>query len=68
MKIQHWDVAITNQGPALIEVNDLGASRLHQTHGSGMLTAALRREIRETMPHKTERFRQLHHKWLDKAL
>jgi hypothetical protein len=37
MRIQHWDVALTDRGPRLLEVNDMG-SLAGQVYGKGVLT------------------------------
>jgi hypothetical protein len=41
MRIQHWDGALTDQGPRLLEVNDPG-SLDGQVYGRGILTARMR--------------------------
>jgi hypothetical protein len=42
MRIQHWDFALTEQGPLILELNDLGATEMLQLHGRGILTAETR--------------------------
>jgi hypothetical protein len=42
MRIQHWDVAITENGPRLLEVNDMGSIADEQRCGKGLLTRRLR--------------------------
>lgn len=42
MKIQHWDFALTNRGPRILELNDIGATELAQVHGRGLLTEPVR--------------------------
>jgi hypothetical protein len=42
MKIQHWDFALTDNGPMILEMNDLGATEMLQVHGRGLLTAETR--------------------------
>lgn len=42
MRIQHWDFALTEQGPLILELNDLGATEMLQLHGRGLLTAETR--------------------------
>lgn len=42
MKIHHWDFALTDQGPLMLELNDLGATEMLQVHGHGLLTPATR--------------------------
>jgi hypothetical protein len=46
MRIQHWDVAITDRGPYLLEVNDFGALQVLQLFGKGLLTDRLRDLLR----------------------
>jgi len=41
MRIQHWDIALTDRGPCLLEVNDMG-SLAGQVYGKGVLTARVR--------------------------
>jgi Sugar-transfer associated ATP-grasp len=38
MKIHHWDFAVTDQGPMIMELNDLGGTQIPQMHGHGLLT------------------------------
>lgn len=38
MKIHHWDFALTDQGPLILELNDIGSIALPQLHGCGLLT------------------------------
>jgi hypothetical protein len=42
MRIQHWDFAITDQGPMLLELNDIGGTEIAQVHGRGLLTEEVR--------------------------
>lgn len=42
MKIQHWDFALTDQGPLILELNDLGGTEIAQVHGYGLLTEETR--------------------------
>lgn len=42
MKIQHWDFALTDQGPLLLELNDIGGTEIAQVHGYGLLTEEVR--------------------------
>jgi hypothetical protein len=42
MKIHHWDFALTDQGPMILELNDLGGSEIAQVHGHGLLTEETR--------------------------
>lgn len=47
MKILHWDVVLGEQGPVLLELNDLGAIPFHQLCGNGFLDASLRELLRQ---------------------
>ncbi|NDP38248.1 MAG: hypothetical protein GZ093_05785 [Rhodoferax sp.] len=42
MKIHHWDFALTDQGPMILELNDLGGTEIAQLHGHGLLTRETR--------------------------
>jgi hypothetical protein len=42
MKLHTWDIALTDQGPIILELNDLGGSQLPQMHGRGLLTRQTR--------------------------
>lgn len=42
MKIHHWDFAITDDGPKILELNDLGSTEFLQVHGRGLLTEPTR--------------------------
>jgi hypothetical protein len=42
MRIHHWDFAFTDQGPLILELNDIGGTRIPQLHGHGLLTEEVR--------------------------
>lgn len=42
MRIHHWDFALTDKGPVILELNDLGGTIAAQIHGRGMLTEEVR--------------------------
>lgn len=42
MKVHHWDFALTDKGPLILELNDLGSTELAQVHGHGLLTPQTR--------------------------
>lgn len=42
MRIHHWDFALTDTGPVILELNDLGGTIAAQIHGNGMLTEEVR--------------------------
>jgi len=42
MKIHHWDFAITDQGPLILELNDIGSTEIAQVHGRGLLSKETR--------------------------
>ena len=46
MKIHHWDFALTNEGPMILELNDLGGTEIAQVHGNGLLTEEVREFLR----------------------
>lgn len=46
MQIHHWDFALTEQGPMILELNDLGATEFAQVHGRGLLTEETREFLR----------------------
>ncbi|KKO46891.1 hypothetical protein WG68_02835 [Arsukibacterium ikkense] len=46
MSILHWDVILGPDGPVMIEVNDLGGSKIPQLHGIGLLDNNLRQFIK----------------------
>lgn len=47
VRLQHWDVALTDQGPRLLEFNDVGAFGFPQMFGQGLLTPKLRKILIE---------------------
>lgn len=42
MQIQHWDFALTDRGPMILEVNDIVDTEVLQMHGHGLLTESTR--------------------------
>ena len=46
MKIQHWDFALTDQGPIILELNDIASTQAAQIHGHGLLTEVSRAFLR----------------------
>lgn len=42
MKIQHWDFALTDKGPIILELNDIASTQAAQIHGNGLLTETAR--------------------------
>ena len=46
MRIQHWDIALTDRGPVALELNDLGGTEILQIHGLGLLTEPLCAHLR----------------------
>lgn len=47
MKILHWDLVLTDRGPVILELNDLGSIPFHQLCGQGFLDASMRQHLRE---------------------
>jgi hypothetical protein len=46
MRIHHWDFALTEQGPVMLELNDIGMTLGPQIHGRGLLTEETRAFLR----------------------
>ncbi|NWG31230.1 MAG: hypothetical protein HXY29_07025 [Rhodocyclaceae bacterium] len=38
MKVHHWDFALTDRGPVILELNDMGGTQIVQLFGQGLLT------------------------------
>lgn len=47
MKIHHWDFALTDSGPIILELNDLGGIDIDQAYGHGLLTTEIRSFFRK---------------------
>lgn len=47
MKIHHWDIALTNNGPKILELNDLGGIEIAQIHGQGLLANGAREFLKK---------------------
>lgn len=47
MRIQHIDFAFTDQGPKILEVNDIGATEMAQLHGHGLLAERMCEFLKE---------------------
>jgi hypothetical protein len=46
MKVLHWDIVVSNDGPVILELNDVGATEFLQLHGQGLLDEALKKAMR----------------------
>lgn len=46
LKIHHWDFALTDKGPLILEINDIGGTEIAQVHGQGLLTPPTREFIK----------------------
>ena len=46
MRIHHWDFALSDRGPRILELNDLGMTIGPQIHGRGLLTEEVRAFLR----------------------
>ena len=42
MRIHHWDFALTERGPMILELNDVGSTELAQIHGHGLMSQETR--------------------------
>ena len=47
MKVHHWDFALTDGGPVIMELNDIGGTQIPQMHGRGLLTESTREFLKE---------------------
>lgn len=47
MKVHHWDFALTDQGPVIIELNDMGGTQIVQLHGRGLLHKTTRHFLKQ---------------------
>jgi hypothetical protein len=47
MRIHHWDFALTDRGPVILELNDVGGTIGAQIHGQGLLTEEVRTFLRQ---------------------
>ena len=52
MKIHHWDFALTDSGPVIIELNDMGGTRIVQLLGHGLLTEVTREFLKQNADRK----------------
>lgn len=53
MKIQHWDFALTDKGPIILELNDIASTQAAQIHGHGLLTEVAREFLKRHANVKT---------------
>lgn len=51
MKVHHWDFALTDRGPMIIELNDMGGTQIVQLCGHGLLTEETREFLRGHADH-----------------
>lgn len=49
MKVHHWDFALTDKGPIILELNDLGGIDIDQAYGVGLLTVATRKFLKQNV-------------------
>jgi hypothetical protein len=47
MKILHWDIVLGEQGPVILELNDLGSIPFHQLCGQGFLDETMRAHLHQ---------------------
>ncbi len=64
MKIQHWDLALTDKGPVLLEVNDLGD--LPQIHCMGIIDDGLRKTLRNISKNPVYLYARDHKSWINR--
>jgi len=69
MRLQHWDIAITESGPVPLEVNDLGGTVFYQVLGQGLLEGeigdALLERYDEVAAQRTKMGRKATQRWLE---
>ena len=69
LRLQHWDVAISDSGPVLLEVNDLGGLAFYQLFQKGLLEGdvgdALIERYAEVGRQQTSMGRKATRHWLD---
>jgi hypothetical protein len=46
LRVNHWDFALTDRGPVILELNDIGGTQIPQMHGKGLLTEQTREFLR----------------------
>jgi hypothetical protein len=46
MQVHHWDFALTDRGPLILEINDIVDTEVLQLHGRGLLTESTRAFLR----------------------
>lgn len=47
MKIHYWDFALTDSGPTMLELNDIGGLDINQSGGRGLLTLEVRNFLKK---------------------
>lgn len=47
IKILHWDIILTNDGPVILELNDIGGTDILQMHEKGLIDETLRAFLKE---------------------
>ncbi|GGD75362.1 hypothetical protein GCM10011357_33000 [Lacimicrobium alkaliphilum] len=47
IKILHWDIIVTNDGPVMLELNDIGGTDILQMHEKGLIDETLRAFLRK---------------------
>jgi hypothetical protein len=47
MKVHHWDFALTDSGPVILELNDMGGTQIVQLHGRGLLNEKTRAFLKQ---------------------
>lgn len=58
MKVHHWDFALTDRGPLMLELNDMGGTQIVQLFGHGLLAPATREFLKRHADRKA-------HPWIN---
>lgn len=58
MKVHHWDFALSDRGPVILELNDMGGTQIVQLFGRGLLSEVTRDFLRQHVDRKV-------HPWIN---
>lgn len=59
MKVLHWDFALTDRGPVILELNDMGGTQIVQLFGRGLLAEVTRDFLKQHADRKA-------HPWISR--